>query len=122
MPTVDHIKPGDDIQAIINNAAPGSTIEFNPGTYQISGTITLRSNLTYEGMSGATLQATGNNTIMRGDGVSNVTVQGINFDGGPTGINVQDANHAGLMLTSSSNVNVVNNSFNNIQADASVFV
>ncbi len=115
------VHAGDDIQSVINNAAPGSTIVFNAGTYNLANSISLRSGLTLQGMPGATLVAGGHNSMMVGQGVSNVTIQGFDFEGGPYGIGVEDSQHAAVMLYSSNGVTVTNNSFHNIYADGLVF-
>ncbi len=67
------------IQGKITNAAAGSTVYFNPGTYN-GITLTLKSNIVYSGY-GATLIGTGTNHIFNlPNYMDNFTISGFTLD------------------------------------------
>jgi hypothetical protein len=47
------LNPGDNIQTVINGAAPGDTLFFNPGTYTQGSMLTIDKTLTLRGASSA---------------------------------------------------------------------
>ena len=52
--TID-VAPGDDLQAVIDGASPGSTINFGAGVYEVDSTLVIGKSLTLSG-SGASIQ------------------------------------------------------------------
>ncbi|MFZ0589441.1 MAG: glycosyl hydrolase family 28-related protein, partial [Bryobacteraceae bacterium] len=100
----------DDTAAIQKavNSTPSGTLLFPAGTYKLSNTVTLLSNVTYLGQSGAKLQGNGRFWIMQTalDG-QNETISGLTFDDG--GLLIQGT-VTGLTVTGST--------FQNLTVDA----
>jgi len=103
-------KPGDTgddtaaIQAAVDNANSGDTIQFAAGTYNVSGTLNFDSNLSFVGAKGTVLNRTGANdhSIVK-TGSSNVLINGITFQGagieigeGGSHITVENSTFTGL--------------------------
>jgi hypothetical protein len=117
------LSPGANIQTAINNAGAGTTLIFAPGTYGISSTINLASNMALQGQSGAQFQYAGAGAVMfNGNAVSNINICGINFDGGQTGGSGTFPN-AVIFLANANNVHITSNTFthNSQQSDLSWF-
>jgi hypothetical protein len=75
------------IQNAIDAANPGDTLTFSVGTYRVTSSLQLKGGVTYQGRGSAVLkgyqgQDYGGYAIARGEGVSDVTVMGLTFDGG----------------------------------------
>jgi Ca2+-binding RTX toxin-like protein len=70
------------IQAAIDAAAAGDTIDFATGDYHVDG-VTLKSGVTYHGQAGAVLNATGTNAVFSVDGNDshNITIDALTFVG-----------------------------------------
>jgi hypothetical protein len=127
------VHPGDDVQAAITSAAPGTTLVFAPGTYPVTNTITLKSGVSLYGRPGAILQAQYGSMMngLVGAGVSDVTISGFIFDGGPNGGGgiggTPDGNPIQLngfvfIHMNSNNVRVIWNDFRNNTHQADMFV
>jgi hypothetical protein len=76
---------GDDtsaLQATIDAAASGDTVEFARGDYRLDG-VTLKSGVTYRGQPGAVLHASGNQPIftVKADDSHDIVVDGFAFVG-----------------------------------------
>jgi len=107
---VHHIAPPSSaasIQAVINAAASGDTIFFDPGTFNIAGGITLKSNLLYIGntqeFNGQARAILSGGSII-GD-VTNATIYGLTFASSPITIN------------SATNFNITNCFLNGLAGD-----
>ena len=106
---------GPAIQRAINASAPGDTVSFPAGTYNVGGTLTFRADRTFRGEAGATLKfAIANRqygaTFYKDS--SNITVEGLKFDGG------------GLSLSHGSkytNIKLLNNEITNTAGTAGVY-
>jgi Pectate lyase superfamily protein len=96
------------IQKAVDSSAPGDTILFPGGSYRLSAPINVQSNQTYQGQSGATLLgASGWYTFATPwDATSNITVNGLIFDGAPLAIQGD--------TVAASNVQITNCTFQNI--------
>jgi Ca2+-binding RTX toxin-like protein len=70
------------IQAAIDAAAAGDTIDFATGDYHVDG-VTLKSGVTYHGQAGAVLNATGTNAVFSVDGNDShdITIDALTFVG-----------------------------------------
>src|SRR5437588_8273621 len=81
-----NVFPGMNIQSAINNASSGTTLVFAAGLYHIANQITLNSGVSLQGQSGVVFQYDNiGDNMLHGNGVSNVTISGITFDGGSSG-------------------------------------
>jgi parallel beta-helix repeat protein len=108
------INPGANIQNVINSAASGDTIVFTPGTYSISNVIELKSGVSLEGQSGATLASNGSAGIFEGLGVHDISISGFVLDGQ----NSANQDGGAIVLaadggTPSNNIHILNNTFQN---------
>ena len=115
--TIFNVTPSSNLQSINAGAKAGDTIAFAAGVYNVSTTINLQSGVSYLGQPGATLHSASQSNIMQGISVSNITIGGITFDGGP---NVVDGAHGAIFLVDDNNVSITNNTFQNMQNDAAV--
>jgi hypothetical protein len=70
------------IQAAIDAAASGDTIDFAAGNYSVDG-VTLKSGVTYHGEAGAVLHATGNSPVFSVDSSNShdITIDSLHFVG-----------------------------------------
>jgi parallel beta-helix repeat protein len=113
------INPGANIQNVIDSAPSGSTIVFTPGIYNVSQVIDLKSGVSLEGQPGAELQSNGSVGIFRGQGVQDITISGLTFDGhngGPgvaSGAIYLDSSTGDTNGTPSNNIHILNNTFQN---------
>jgi len=125
------------IQAAINAAAKsgGGTVQIPSGTWYLAKPLSLKSNLVLQGVGSAELAPTVNNQstsdlLLDGNGLNNVTVQSITFDGGGqdfpngsavihvggstgvmfNGIKVQNSRGPAMSLTGGMNNSGINNS------------
>lgn len=97
------IPPGtNNIQAYINNAAPGATLNLQAGTYYVSQTITVNKSITIQGTGMNTIIQKTNGTtadiaaIVIPDGTNNVTLKNFRLLG-------QDQGGPGIMVFSDNN-------------------
>ena len=128
------------IQKAVNSTAAGDTILFPSGSYRLSAPINVHSSRTYQGQSRATLLGvSGSYTFATPwDATSNITINGLIFDGAPLAIqgdkvpasNVQITNctfqnitstnnnwttHQGIFIASGlTDSSITNNTFRNI--------
>ncbi|HSR05613.1 MAG TPA: glycosyl hydrolase family 28-related protein, partial [Bryobacteraceae bacterium] len=72
------------IQSALNSSAAGDTITFPAGTYRISSRITMPSNRTLQGQSGAIIKGSIGGALFQGtyNNARNITIDGLTFDGG----------------------------------------
>jgi Pectate lyase superfamily protein len=101
----------DDTSAIQRaiRATKSGTLIFPPGTYKLSSTLTLQSNVTYEGQGMAILKGNGYFWLMQTPQMTvNLTIKGLTFDNG--GIQLQ-----GQVLA----VKILGNTFQNLTTDNS---
>ncbi|HLJ65182.1 MAG TPA: right-handed parallel beta-helix repeat-containing protein, partial [Stellaceae bacterium] len=110
------------IQSVIDSSGAGDTISFTPGAYDVSTTLHLKSNLVLAGQPGAELVSTAPVTMVDAQHVSHVTIEGLTFDGGSGGAGPVSGSNAAVFLNGDTGVNVVNNTFQHLTADAAVFV
>ena len=114
-----NIRPGDNIQSAINAAAAGDTISFAAGTYNIGQTINLKSNVTYHGDAGATLNMNFNGSMLNVSNLSNVTIEGLTFQGGST----RGSGFGGIIMgENTTNLTIRDNTFQHIGLDAAVYI
>lgn len=102
------VPPGtNNIQAAINSAAAGSTINLQAGTYYVSGTITLNKQITIQGVGMTTIIQKTNGTsadvaaIVIAEGINGCTLRDFRLLG-------QDQGGPGIMVFSN------NNTLNNV--------
>jgi hypothetical protein len=114
------VRPRDDIAAAVRAASGGDTIYFTPGRYVVSKTIPLRSGLLYYGAPGAVLEAGSAENIMDGEGIANVRVHGLTFDGVDRKAPF-DASHAAIFWVAGKNIKITNNRFSNFNSTVFFF-
>ena len=98
------------IQSALNSLAAGDTLVFPAGTYRITSRITVPSNRTLQGQSGATLKGSIGGQLLQGmwNNARSITIDGLTFDGG------------GILFNGSSSaypadsIKITNNRFQNI--------
>ncbi len=95
------------IQKVINSALPGQIITFQPGIYNITKPIILKSNMTYRGR-GTILNSTNKTVIFllhssRNNVANNITIDNIKFDNGGIDIEGVSTNETTLDFTSMGN-------------------
>jgi len=83
-----NVGPGDDLQAAVDSAAPGDTIEVAPGTYE-GVTITIDLTLVGTGGSGQTTISTFIGDTLNIEGNPTVVVEGFTFDPGARAVDVR---------------------------------
>ena len=92
------------IQAAVNAAGTGGTVSFGAGRYNLSGAVILKEGQTYEGNNATLAIPAGADFALRSTAaISNVRIQGFNFEGG--GVNLA---YAGNGIT------IANNTFTQI--------
>jgi Ca2+-binding RTX toxin-like protein len=99
------------IQAAIDAAASGDTIDFAAGNYSVDG-VTLKSGVTYHGEAGAVLHATGNGPVFAVDSSNShdITIDALTFIGTGADPTSGVVDLAGTGSTSSVNHIVLSNS------------
>jgi hypothetical protein len=79
-----NVKPGDPLQAAVNNAGIGATISAAAGTYPVNVRVNLLGGQTLTG-SGAVFKG-GGNEVFGVHGTYDVTIDGVTIDGGTCGV------------------------------------
>jgi hypothetical protein len=123
-----NIKPGDNLQAVINSAGVGATISAAPGTYSVNARVNLLSGQTLAGV-GAVFKGA-DNDVFGVHGTMDVTIDGVTIDGGWCGVIGNSATRlkirnctlknqggglgCGVWLLAPVDCEVVHNKFNNV--------
>jgi hypothetical protein len=79
-----NVKPGDNLQAVVNSAGVGATINAAAGSYAVNVRVNLLSGQTLTG-SGAVFKG-GDNDVFGVHSTSDVTIDGVTIDGGTCGV------------------------------------
>jgi len=107
------VTPSTNLAKTISSAPSGSTIQLEAGTYNLSSSITLPSNITIEGGSGVAVNYTGSTDstgLFLASGVQNVTIEDIAF----TGTGLKNLTNGVVEVSNASNIHIQSDTFNNV--------